>query len=101
MLLSYLPCLGEGRYKGHRLGSVPRVRVVLDALPSKVLVLRSGRPTEPCVASTGELADRVERVPARIAGATYTGKGDKGHGARPIMNAASRAMLFCAVYLAV
>ena len=44
---------------------------------------------------------RVERVPARIAGATYTGKGDKGHGARPIMNAASRAMLFCAVYLAV
>jgi hypothetical protein len=61
---------------------VPRVRAVLDAIPSKVLVLRSGRPTEPCVASTGELADRVERVPARIAGATYTGKGDEGHGGR-------------------
>ena len=60
-----------------RLGAVPRVREALDALPSKVLVLRSGRRTEPCVAPTGELADRVERVLARIAGATFTGKGDK------------------------
>jgi ankyrin repeat protein len=60
-----------------RLGAVPRVREALDALPSKVLVLRSGRPTEPCVAPIGELADRVERVVARIAGATFTGKGDK------------------------
>jgi hypothetical protein len=60
-----------------RLGAVPRVREALDALPSKVLVLRSGRPSEPCAAPTGELADRVERVVARIAGATFTGKGDK------------------------
>ena len=59
-----------------RLGAVPRVREALDALPSKVLVLRSGRPTEPCVAPTGELAERVERVLTRIAGATFTGKGD-------------------------
>ena len=62
---------------------------MLDALPSKVLVLRSGRPTEPCVAPTGELADRVERVLARRATRT--------RGApvpRPIRNAASRAMLY-------
>ena len=58
---------------------------MLDALPSKVLVLRSGRPTEPCVAPTGELADRVERVLARRATRT--------RGAPPFRNAASRAML--------
>ena len=60
-----------------RLGAVPRVREALDALPSKVLVLRSGQPTEPGVAPTGQLETRVAEVVASIERATFTGKGDK------------------------
>ena len=59
-----------------RLGAVPRVRAVLDALPSKVLVLQSGLPTQRGDAPAGELADRVDQVIARIAKATFTGNSD-------------------------
>ena len=59
-----------------RLGAVPRVRAVLDALPSKVLVLHSGLPTQTGDAPAGELADRVDQVIARIAEATFTGNSD-------------------------
>jgi len=60
-----------------RLGAVPRVRKALDALPSKVLVLRSGLPTEPGVAPAGLLETRVAEVVSSIERATFTGKGDK------------------------
>jgi hypothetical protein len=60
-----------------RLGAVPRVREALDALPPKVLVLRSGHPTEPGVAPTGQLETRVADVVSSIERATFTGKGDK------------------------
>jgi Ran GTPase-activating protein (RanGAP) involved in mRNA processing and transport len=60
-----------------RLRKVPRVREALDALPSKVLVLRSGLPTEPGVAPTGQLETRVADVVSSIERATFTGKGDK------------------------
>jgi hypothetical protein len=60
-----------------RLRTVPRVREALDALPSKVLVLRSGHPTEPGVAPTGQLETRVAEVVSSIERATFTGKGDK------------------------
>jgi hypothetical protein len=60
-----------------RLGAVPRVREALDALPPKVLVLRSGQPTEPGVAPAGQLETRVADVVSSIERATFTGKGDK------------------------
>eukprot|EP00900_Chrysochromulina_parva_P001866 jgi/Chrpa1/11680/Chrysochromulina_OHIO_Genome00022100-RA len=60
-----------------RLGTVPRLREALDALPPKVLVLRSGLPTEPGVAPAGQLETRVDEVVASIERATFTGKGDK------------------------
>ncbi|KOO27955.1 hypothetical protein Ctob_003240, partial [Chrysochromulina tobinii] len=60
-----------------RLRVVPRVREALDALPSKVLVLRSGQPTEPGVAPIGQLETRVAEVVSSIERATFTGKGDK------------------------
>jgi hypothetical protein len=60
-----------------RLRKVPRVREALDALPSKVLVLRSGHLTEPGVAPTGQLETRVADVVSSIERATFTGKGDK------------------------
>jgi Ran GTPase-activating protein (RanGAP) involved in mRNA processing and transport len=60
-----------------RLRTVPRVREALDALPSKVLVLRSGLPTKPGVAPTGQLETRVAEVVSSIERATFTGKGDK------------------------
>jgi hypothetical protein len=60
-----------------RLGAVPRVLEALDALPSKVLVLRSGQPTEPGVAPAGQLETRVAEVVSSIERATFTGKGDK------------------------
>eukprot|EP00900_Chrysochromulina_parva_P019272 jgi/Chrpa1/27346/Chrysochromulina_OHIO_Genome00027313-RA len=60
-----------------RLPAVPRVREALDALPSKVLVLRSGQPTEPGVAPAGQLETRVAEVVASIERASFTGKGDK------------------------
>jgi hypothetical protein len=59
-----------------RLGAVPRVREALDALPSEVLVLRSGQPTKPGVAPTGQLETRVAEVVASIERAFFTGKGD-------------------------
>jgi hypothetical protein len=60
-----------------RLRVVPRVREALDALPSKVLVLRSGQPTEPGISPTGQLETRVAEVVSSIERATFTGKGDK------------------------
>jgi hypothetical protein len=60
-----------------RLGAVPRVLEALDALPSKVLVLCSGQPTEPGVAPAGQLETRVAEVVTSIERATFTGKGDK------------------------
>jgi hypothetical protein len=60
-----------------RLDAVPRVREALDALPSKVLVLRSGQHTEQGVAPAGLLETRVADVVSSIERATFTGKGDK------------------------
>ena len=60
-----------------RMRTVPRVRAVLDALPSKVLVLHSGKATEPGVAPAGQLETRVADVVSSIERATFTGKGDK------------------------
>jgi hypothetical protein len=59
-----------------RLPGLPRVREALDALPSKVLVLRSGQPTEPGVARE-QRETRVAKVVASIERASFTGKGDK------------------------
>ena len=58
-----------------RLRVFPKLRVVLDTLPPKVLTLGERTPelseTQPV-----ELEQRVEDVVARISRATFTGKGD-------------------------
>ena len=61
-----------------RLRANPRLSAALDALPPKMLALRSGAAAEPITFKAEALEGRVARVVARLQGATFTGKGDKG-----------------------
>ena len=60
-----------------RLRASPRLSAALDALPPKMLALRSGAPAVPITFAEEVLEGRVERVVARIQKATFTGKGDQ------------------------
>eukprot|EP00966_Prymnesium_polylepis_P087702 2029416-Prymnesium_polylepis.1 len=60
-----------------RLRANPRLNAALDALPPKMLALRTGAPAAPITLAEEALEGRVKRVVARIRMATFTGKGDK------------------------
>ena len=60
-----------------RLEVMQGLRSELKKLPPKMLRLSDARDTEPVDLGSETLDGRVDRVTARIRGATFTGKGDK------------------------
>merc|ERR1712137_1369717 len=59
-----------------RLTAYPKMQVVLQALPSKLLSLTNGRQPEVVNLQDIQLDKRIENIVAQIQSATFTGKGD-------------------------